>query len=68
MSLRTAYADAGVNVDAGDRAVELLREHLAISAADRLGGIGAFGAVLALPDDLEHPLLVTSTDGVGTKT
>ena len=68
MSLRVAYTEAGVDVEAGDRAVELLRGQLGISPADRLGGIGAFGAVLAMPDELEHPLLVTSTDGVGTKT
>jgi phosphoribosylformylglycinamidine cyclo-ligase len=68
LSLRTAYADSGVDVDAGDRAVDLMRGHLGVSPADRLGGIGAFGAVLALPEDMDHPLLVTSTDGVGTKT
>ena len=68
MTLRTAYAEAGVDVDAGDRAVDLLREHLAISPADRLGGIGAFGAVLEMPENMDHPLLVSATDGVGTKT
>jgi phosphoribosylformylglycinamidine cyclo-ligase len=68
LTLRTAYAQAGVDVGAGDRAVELLRSRLAVSGGDLLGGIGAFAAVLELPENVRHPVLVTSTDGVGTKT
>ena len=65
---RSAYADAGVDVAAGDRAVELLRSRIGVSDRDVLGGIGGFGAVLELPTGYRHPLLVTATDGVGTKT
>jgi phosphoribosylformylglycinamidine cyclo-ligase len=65
---RTAYAGAGVDVAAGDRAVDLLRARLATSELDLLGGIGGFGAALALPPGYSQPVLVTATDGVGTKT
>ena len=68
MSGRTAYARAGVDVEAGDRAVELMRERLAVARGDLLGGIGAFGAVLSLPENVRNPVLVTATDGAGTKT
>ena len=66
--VRSAYADAGVDVAAGDRAIELLRSRIGVSDGDVLGGIGGFGAVLELPSGYRHPLLVTATDGVGTKT
>ncbi|CAN5709256.1 phosphoribosylformylglycinamidine cyclo-ligase [soil metagenome] len=68
MSGRTAYADAGVDVGAADRAVELLRARLGVSEHDLLGGIGAFGAALELPGGYRRPVLVTGADGVGTKT
>jgi hypothetical protein len=66
---RTAYAAAGVDVEAGDRAVELMR-----SAVERtrrpevLGGLGGFGAAVSIPAGFRDPVLVSSTDGVGTKT
>lgn len=65
---RSAYATAGVDVIAGARAVDLLRERLRTSEHDVLGGIGGFGAVLELPAGYRQPVLVTATDGVGTKT
>jgi phosphoribosylformylglycinamidine cyclo-ligase len=57
---RAAYAVAGVNVEAADRALELLRT--------RLPHIGGFGAAFELPAGYGRPVLVSSTDGVGTKT
>ena len=63
------YAAAGVDVAAADRAVEAMRD-LVASTADRpgvVGGIGGFGGVFAVPSGYRHPLLVASTDGVGTK-
>lgn len=60
MPTRTAYAGAGVDVEAADRAVELLRA--------RLPAIGGFGATFELPAGYRRPVLVSSTDGVGTKT
>jgi phosphoribosylformylglycinamidine cyclo-ligase len=65
---RQAYADAGVDVEAGQRAVELLRSRLAASPLDVLGGIGGFAAALELPAGYRQPVLVSATDGVGTKT
>ncbi len=59
----TAYADAGVDVTAGERAVELFRDHLA-----RTGLAGEFGAMFEVPAGMRRPVLVSSTDGVGTKT
>jgi phosphoribosylformylglycinamidine cyclo-ligase len=64
---RTAYADAGVDVRAGDRAVELLRARGAIAGGDLLGRLGGFGAALAIPPGYREPVLVSATDGVGTK-
>jgi phosphoribosylformylglycinamidine cyclo-ligase len=68
MSLSAAYRAAGVDIDAGDMAVDMLRAQLKIADADLLGGIGGFGAALALPAGLKEPVLVSATDGVGTKT
>ena len=65
---RAAYADAGVDVEAGDRAVALLRERGAIAGGDLLGRLGGFGAALAMPPGYREPVLVSATDGVGTKT
>lgn len=66
---REAYARAGVNVAAGDRAVDLMRP--AIEATRRpevVGGLGGFGGAIAIPAGYREPLIVASTDGVGTKT
>jgi phosphoribosylformylglycinamidine cyclo-ligase len=66
---RAAYRAAGVDVAAGERAVELMRA--AVESTRRpevLGGLGGFGAAVALPDGFREPVLVSSTDGVGTKT
>src|SRR5712671_6196493 len=66
---RAAYAAAGVDVEAGDRAVELMRA--AVERTRRpevLGGLGGFGAAVTIPPGFREPVLVSSTDGVGTKT
>ena len=70
MTKRAAYAAAGVDVSAGDRAVALMSERVASThgLADVLGGLGGFGAAVALPGGLREPVLVSATDGVGTKT
>ena len=68
---RSAYAAAGVDVAAGDRAVELMRGRIGAAGAagvDLLGGLGGFGAALELPAGYARPVLVSATDGVGTKT
>jgi phosphoribosylformylglycinamidine cyclo-ligase len=64
-----AYRDAGVDIDAGEKAVELMRA--AVDATRRpevIGGLGGFASAMALPPGLREPVLISSTDGVGTKT
>jgi phosphoribosylformylglycinamidine cyclo-ligase len=66
---RPAYARSGVDVAAGDRAVELMRS--AIESTRRpevVGSIGGFAGAIAVPPGYRDPLIVSSTDGVGTKT
>jgi len=67
---RSAYRRSGVDVDAGDRAVDLMRERVGRThgAAEVLIGLGGFAAAVALPAGLRSPVLVSATDGVGTKT
>ena len=66
---RAAYAAAGVDVAAGDRAVELMRAAVArTNRPEVLGGLGGFGAAITIPAGYREPVLVASTDGVGTKT
>jgi phosphoribosylformylglycinamidine cyclo-ligase len=66
---RRAYRAAGVNVDAGARAVELIRDDVETTRrAEVLGGLGGFGGAFAIPAGYREPLLIASTDGVGTKT
>ncbi len=63
------YADAGVDREAADAAVAALSEIAAgATRPEVLGGIGGFGGLFALdPDRWEAPVLVSGTDGVGTK-
>ncbi len=66
---RTAYARAGVDVAAGERAVELMRASVASTwRPEVLGGLGGFGSAVAIPAGYREPVIVSSTDGVGTKT
>ena len=69
MSGRAAYTRAGVDVDAGERAVELMRASVASTRRPEvLGGLGGFGSAVAIPPGFREPVIVSSTDGVGTKT
>ena len=66
---RLSYAASGVDVAAGDRAVELMRD--AVESTRRpevLGSIGGFGGAITIPPGYREPVIVSSTDGVGTKT
>jgi phosphoribosylformylglycinamidine cyclo-ligase len=68
---RAAYVASGVDVEAGERSVELLRGRIGLAGAlgaDLLGGLGGFGAALELPEGYQRPVLVSGADGVGTKT
>jgi phosphoribosylformylglycinamidine cyclo-ligase len=66
---RPAYARAGVDVAAGEHAVELMRSSVASTRRQEvLGGLGGFGAAFRIPDGVRDPVIVSATDGVGTKT
>jgi phosphoribosylformylglycinamidine cyclo-ligase len=66
---RSAYAAAGVNVAAGERAVELMRAHVdSTRRPESFGGLGGFGGAFSIPAGYREPLMIASTDGVGTKT
>jgi phosphoribosylformylglycinamidine cyclo-ligase len=63
------YAASGVDIDAADAAIEAMRDVVA-STTDRpgvLGSIGGFGGLFAIPPGYREPVLVSGTDGVGTK-
>ena len=63
------YRDAGVDIDAGEELVERIKPKVARAMRrEVLGGIGGFGALVELPmDRYRKPVLVSGTDGVGTK-
>jgi phosphoribosylformylglycinamidine cyclo-ligase len=62
------YREAGVDIDAGDEAVRRIAPLArATTRPEVLGGIGAFAAFVRLPPGLVEPVLVSSTDGVGSK-
>ena len=62
------YAEAGVDIGAGERAVELIKEEVRSTfRPEVLGDIGGFGGLFAFPKGYRDPVLVGSTDGVGTK-
>ncbi|MBA8792452.1 phosphoribosylformylglycinamidine cyclo-ligase [Friedmanniella endophytica] len=67
---QSAYAAAGVDIEAGDRAVDLMKEWVAKTRRPEvIGGIGGFAGLFdaSALKDYRHPVLATSTDGVGTK-
>jgi len=67
----STYKDAGVDIDAGDRAVQLMKASIAkASRPEVMGGIGGFAGLFdaSTLKKFNKPLLATSTDGVGTKT
>jgi phosphoribosylformylglycinamidine cyclo-ligase len=62
------YRDAGVDIDAGDELVERIKPHVKrTQRPEVLAGIGGFGALVELPAGYKKPVLVSGTDGVGTK-
>ena len=64
------YKSAGVDIEAGYKAVELMKEHVkSTMRAEVLGGLGGFSGAFSLSKikDMEEPVLLSGTDGVGTK-
>ena len=63
-----AYKEAGVDITAGYKAVELMKSHIAKTMINGVvSDIGGFGGLFELPSGYEKPVLVGGTDGVGTK-
>lgn len=62
------YRDAGVDIDAQDRALARIKEHVrSTKTAGVLSDLGSFGGLFRVPTDVPEPVFVASTDGVGTK-
>ncbi len=64
------YKNAGVDIEAGYKSVELMKEHIRKTVRpEMLGGIGGFSGAFSMKafKDMENPTLVSGTDGVGTK-
>ncbi len=68
-NVELTYRDAGVDIDAGNKAVELMKRHVRSTyRPEVLGDIGGFGGLFALnAGKYRQPVLVSGTDGVGTK-
>ncbi len=65
---RDAYRDAGVDIEAGDALVERIKPLAASTHRPGVvGGLGGFGGLFAMPEGFTDPVLVSGTDGVGTK-
>jgi phosphoribosylformylglycinamidine cyclo-ligase len=63
-----SYRDAGVDIEAGDALVEQIKPFAKLTMRPEvLGGIGGFGSLFAVPKKFKEPILVSGTDGVGTK-
>ena len=63
-----SYAAAGVDITAGYKAVELMKKHIARTKNEGcLDDVGGFGGCFGLPLGMEEPVLVSGTDGCGTK-
>ena len=64
------YKSAGVDIEAGYQSVELLKKHVKETMRPEvLGGLGGFSGAFCLDQikEMEHPVLLSGTDGVGTK-
>lgn len=63
-----SYRDAGVDIDAGDAFIDVIKPVAKRTQRDGcLSGLGGFGALFQVPKNYEEPILVSGTDGVGTK-
>ena len=63
-----SYKDAGVDINAGNALVELIKPEVKrTTRTEVIGGLGGFGALCAIPSKYKEPILVSGTDGVGTK-
>jgi phosphoribosylformylglycinamidine cyclo-ligase len=68
MNSPLSYKDSGVDIDAGDALIERIKPFARKTLRDGvLAGIGGFGALFEVPKNYKEPVLVSGTDGVGTK-
>lgn len=68
--MNNSYRKVGVDIEAGYRSVELIKKHVAATyRPEVLSGLGGFGGLFSLAGikDMEHPVMVSGTDSVGTK-
>ena len=67
-AVHLSYRDAGVDIDAGDRLIENIKPYAKCTMRPEvLAGIGGFGALFEISKKYRNPVLVSGTDGVGTK-
>lgn len=65
---KLSYKDSGVDIDAGEALVENIKGVVAkTNRPEVIGGLGGFGALCSIPAKYKEPILVSGTDGVGTK-
>ena len=68
MEEKVSYKDAGVDIDAGNSFVEAIKEDVKSTFdSNVIGGIGSFAGAYSLPQGYKNPVLLSATDGVGTK-
>ena len=62
------YKDSGVDIDAGNELIDKIKPHAKSTfRKEVLGGLGGFGSMFEIPKHISNPVLVSGTDGVGTK-
>ena len=67
-SFSESYKSAGVDITAGYKAVELMKKHVARTMTSGVNSdLGGFGGLFTLDRKIKNPVLVSGTDGVGTK-
>ncbi|MGM9975215.1 MAG: phosphoribosylformylglycinamidine cyclo-ligase [Clostridiaceae bacterium] len=63
-----SYKESGVNINEGYKAVDLIKEYAKKTSSDLIiNGLGSFASMVELPEGYKKPVLVSGTDGVGTK-
>ena len=63
-----SYKDAGVDINAGNTLVDRIKPEVKrTTRPEVIGGLGGFGALCSIPSKYKEPILVSGTDGVGTK-
>ena len=68
MKEKLSYAQSGVDIDAGNDFVEAIKSDVKSTFdTNVIGGIGSFAGAYALPGGYEEPVILSATDGVGTK-